>query len=398
MQLGPLLLAPLSEIYGRRIIITLASAFFSIWQIGCALAPNLGGLIAFRILAGIGGSGCLTIGGGVIADLYSVEERGTANAIFTIGPLFGPVLGPIFGGIIAQRAGWQWVFWVLTALGGATTAAVAVLYRETNPAVILRWKAQELGKPLDRQDLRLRRAPETGHKSASPDTWQLIRTGILRPMTFLIKSPIVSLLAVYMSFVFGLLYLLLTTITEVFSENYGWSIEICGLANLGLGVGFAIGLLVVARTSDATVIRLTAANQNVYQPEMRLATCIMFAFFVPISFFWYGWSTDKQTHWIVPIIGMVPFGFAMMGIFAPIQTYIIDIGGEYAASVLAGLTTTRCVFATFLPLAAPSMYASMGLGWGNSLLGFIGLALIPGPMLIYKYGAKLRERYPLRVN
>jgi hypothetical protein len=53
-SVGPLFLAPLSEIYGRRYVLTAANAFFCVWQIGCALAPNLSSLIVFRFLAGIG--------------------------------------------------------------------------------------------------------------------------------------------------------------------------------------------------------------------------------------------------------------------------------------------------------------------------------------------------------
>jgi hypothetical protein len=88
----------------------------------------------------------------------------------------------------------------------------------------------------------------------------------------------------------------------------------------------------------------------------------------------------------------------MMGIFAPIQTYLIDAFPEYAASAVAALTAFRCLFAAFLPLAGPSMYASVGLGWGNSLLGFVALALIPAPALIYKYGGMIRKKYPIKLD
>lgn len=104
---GPLFLSPLSEIYGRRPVLAFSNAFFTVWQIGCALAPDIGSLIAFRFFAGIGGSGCLTIGGGLISDLFRREQRGMATAIYSIGPLMGPVIGPICGGFIAQRAGWR---------------------------------------------------------------------------------------------------------------------------------------------------------------------------------------------------------------------------------------------------------------------------------------------------
>ncbi|EQB50112.1 major facilitator superfamily transporter [Colletotrichum gloeosporioides Cg-14] len=310
-----------------------------------------------------------------------------------VGPLFGPVLGPILGGFISERAGWRWVYWVLLAACGTLTVIVFLFSRETNHVVLLRRRTEKLKKVLGRDDLVSVYdvgAPSTGHRELA-----ILAAGVIKPFQFITMSPIVPLLAVYMAFVFGLLYLLLTTVANVFTDTYEWPLEICGLAYLGLGLGFVVGLIITAWTSDATVIRLTTSNGGVYKPEMRLAPSILFALFVPISFFWYGWATDQQVHWIVPILGLAPFGFGMMGIFASIQTYFIDISGHYSASILAALTTVRCIFGCFLPLAGPQMYASLGLGWGNSLLGFIGLVLIPAPLAIYHFGGGLREKYPL---
>tara|TARA_R110002060_G_scaffold59097_4_gene68992 strand:- start:737 stop:1168 length:432 start_codon:yes stop_codon:yes gene_type:complete len=112
----------------------------------------------------------------------------------------------------------------------------------------------------------------------------------------LFLSPIIFLLSLYMAVTYGLLYLLFTTITQVFQETYGWDPEICGLAYIGLGLGFFAGLAVVAKISDATVVRMTKANNGAFEPEMRLPACIFFACFIPITFFWYGWSADKGVH------------------------------------------------------------------------------------------------------
>src|ERR1700712_677605 len=133
-----------------------------------------------------------------------------------------------------------------------------------------------------------------------------------RPLKMLFLSPIVFLLALYMALCYGLLYLIFTTITSVFNETYGWQIEICGLAYVPLGIGFTSGLMVVAKLSDATVIRMSKASGGVFEPEMRLPACIFFACFVPVSFFWYGWAAESKVHWIVAIIGLAPFGFGMM--------------------------------------------------------------------------------------
>jgi MFS family permease len=366
----------------------------------------------FRFLAGIGGSGCLTLGAGVIADLFIVEERGLATSVWSLGPLFGPVLGPICGGFIAQQIGWRWVFWILLIMSGVVTVGIEFLNKETYGQVIIRWKTARLSKELHRDDLRSCYDPE----KSSLEPWRVLQRGLIRPMKMLFRSPIVFLLCLYMSFVYGLLYLLFTTITLVFESDYGFSPQLSGLAYLGIGVGFFAGVAAIAFTSDRTVVKLAKRNQGKFEPEMRMPAMIFYACFIPISFFWYGWTVDKvsrffsfpilisqsadskqHTHWIVPIIGMMPFSFGMMGIFMPIQTYLIDCYPVYAASAVAVLTATRSLVGAILPLAGPSLYGSLGLGWGNSLLGFIGLACVPIPIFFVKFGKTIRERYPLKL-
>ncbi|KAF7900366.1 uncharacterized protein EAF01_007668 [Botrytis porri] len=387
---GPLFLSPLSEIYGRRPVLCASNIVFCLFQIGCALAPNLTALIIFRFFAGIGGSGCLALGGGVIADLFRREQRGAASAAYTIGPLFGPVIGPICGGFIAERVGWHWIFWAIFCAGTVTTIGIEIFNRETYPPVLIRRKTQKLRLELNRPDLL-----SCYDLGGDPSTRTVLLNGLLRPLKMLFMSPIVFILSIYICFAYSLLYLLFTTITPVFQEQYGWSVGLCGLAYIGIGIGFFSGLALVTKISDKTVIRMTAANNGIFEPEMRLPACLFFSLFIPITFFWYGWSAEKHAHWIVPVIGLIPFGFGMMGVFIPIQTYIIDSFPLFAASATAAMTASRSLFGALLPLAAPSIYAKLGLGWGNTMLGFIAVAMIPATGLIYKYGGQIRKRYPL---
>lgn len=77
----------------------------------------------------------------------------------------------------------------------------------------------------------------------------------------------------------------------------------------------------------------------------------------------------------------------------PAQLYLVDLfGAQAAASALGANNLLRFLFSTFLPLAGPVMYSSLGLGWGNTLLGFLSLVFIPFPILFYKYGERLRAR------
>ncbi|KAI5858054.1 major facilitator superfamily domain-containing protein [Tricharina praecox] len=391
---GPLLLSPLSEIYGRRRVLDSGNIFFVVWQIGCALAPNLGSLIAFRFLAGVGGSGCLTIGGGVISDLFAPDQRGMATAMYSLGPLFGPVVGPIAGGFLAQRAGWRWVYWVLLIAGGLITTLIFVVNEESNPHVLIARKTARLRKETGNPDLIS--WYDKSHPGRTPR--QVLRNGLTRPLKLIARSPISALMCIYMSLIYGILYLLFTSMTLVFAQQYGWEPEITGLAYLGIGIGFFIGLAIMAVTNDRMVVTLAKRNNGVAEPEMRLPLSAGFACLIPISLFWYGWSADKATHWIVPIIGIMPFGIGMMGIFVPVQTYMIDAFVEHAASAVAALTATRSLVGAVLPLAGGPMYAKLGLGWGNSLLGFISLALVPAIWLIYKHGAQIRKNHPINLD
>jgi MFS family permease len=92
---GPLVIAPLSEIYGRVILYNACNFMFVIFSIACAVANNLGSLIVFRLCAGIAASCPLTLGPGSIADMIPLERRGLAMAAFVVGPLLGPTVGPL---------------------------------------------------------------------------------------------------------------------------------------------------------------------------------------------------------------------------------------------------------------------------------------------------------------
>jgi len=100
----------------------------------------------------------------------------------------------------------------------------------------------------------------------------------------------------------------------VFAEDYGWSEGIIGLSYLGAGIGFIVGLILVGATNDRMVNHLTK-KYGVRKPEYRMRVMMFFTPLVAIGMFWYGWSAEEKTHWIVPILGTVPIGIGMIGFF-----------------------------------------------------------------------------------
>lgn len=183
----------MSELYGRRIVLSCANWFFVLWQIGCALAQNIETLVICRFLAGIGGSGCLTLGAGVIADMFPIEQRGKAASIWAMGPLIGPMIGPIAGGFLGEAVGWRWVFWVLLIAGGVLSLLLELVMRETYAPELLKRKAKRLAKELNRPELRS--ATSIARKETSVSA--TLRRGMLLPFVLLFKSVIIFLLSTY---------------------------------------------------------------------------------------------------------------------------------------------------------------------------------------------------------
>lgn len=302
---GPLVIAPMSELYGRAIMFRSCAILFTLFNVACAVANSLGSLIAYRLLAGIAGSCAGTLGASSIADMIVREKRGAAMSAYVMGPTFGPTIGPIVGGYLTPAAGWRWGFWVMAIASGVTTFFILFFLPESYAHAILKRKTAKLRKRTGNHNLR----SPLGTSTKTPR--QLFAFAILRPLKMLI-SPIVFLMSVYAATVFSYAYLCFTTFPRVFKDQYGFGSGAAGLANIGLGGGFVVGLLFCGAVSDRWSAYLTRKNDGVVKSEYRLPNLIVGAFFVPIGLFWYGWTAEYKTHWIVPIIGTAFLGIGIV--------------------------------------------------------------------------------------
>jgi MFS family permease len=156
----------------------------------------------------------------------------------------------------------------------------------------------------------------------------------------LFLSPIVFLLSLYVGVIYGYLYLLFTTITLVFEQEYGFSEGVVGLSYLGIGVGSFVGLIMLGATSDKLIMYLSAKSGE-KKPEYRLPPMIPGSLFVPASLFMYGWSAYYHTHWIVPIIGTSLLGVGMMISFVSASNYAYLY--MYLSARLQLTTAVRCL-------------------------------------------------------
>ncbi|KAF1999682.1 MFS general substrate transporter [Amniculicola lignicola CBS 123094] len=388
---GPLVIAPLSELYGRAPLYNICNVLFVIFNIACAVASSLNSLIAFRFLAGIAASSPQTLGGGTIADLVPVEKRGLAMVGWILGPVLGPSCGPLIGAYLAEGKGWRWIFWVVTIVGGAVAVLTFLTMSETYGYVILQRKTQRLQKQTGNMKLRSR-------LESTRTPRDLFTSSIIRPLKMLFFSPIVFLLSLYMATIYGFLYLMFTTFSRVFEGQYGFSTKSVGLVFLGSGVGSIVGLFFTAAVSDRLLAYLTKRNGGVAKPEFRIPPMILGAFLVPVGLFLYGWTAEKKAHWFLPILGTGFLGAGMFVVLMPGMVYFVDAFTTYAASAAAASSVFRSLLGALLPLAGDSMYNALGVGWANSVLGFISVAMLPIPVLFWMYGERIRESKMFQVR
>ena len=369
---GPLLIAPLSEMYGRAPLYHGANVLFCIFSVVSAVSSNMDMLIVFRFFNGIAVAS-VVLNPSIIGDMFITEQRGSAMSILTLAPLLGPVLGPVTGGYISKSIGWRWLFWLAAILAAAIEFGFAFFFRETYKVQILRRKAKVLRRETDDPSLRSEYDMNFTMKT-------FLTSSIIRPARMLILSPIIFLLSFYVAVVFAYTYILFTTMTEVFEDRYGFSTGSASLTFLGLGVGFFIGMFGCRASLDRYVTR--RKSRGGMKPEHRLPPMVFGGLLVPVSLFWYGWTVEGHIHWIVPIIATAILGIAVIFTLIPAFSYLVDAFGIHAASALAANITLRSLTGAFLPLVAPPLYHRLGPGWGNSLLGFIALAFMPVPTLL----------------
>ncbi|KAF4984497.1 hypothetical protein FZEAL_345 [Fusarium zealandicum] len=385
--IGPLVWAPLSEIYGRQIVFFISYGLYVIFSAACTADHGVATLLVLRFFCGTFGSSPLTNAGGVISDVFRIEDRSIAMGVFSLAPAMGPTLGPFMGGYLGQSEGWRWVMGLMAIIAGAFWLLGICLVPETYAPMLLKHRAHALSMKTQRV---YKSKYEHEGKLESPSV--ILKKALLRPWLLLFVEPIVLILSVYTAIVYGTLYMLFGAYPVVFQLERGWSAGKGGLAFLGVAVGMVLALPVVAAINLWYMKITRASKDGVAPPEARLPGSMIGGIAVPVGMFWFAWTSYTSVHWMSPIAAGVPFGFGMLLIFHSIFNYLIDAYSVYAASVLAANTVLRSLFGAAFPLFTKQMYDELGTQWASSVPAFLALACLPMPFILYKYGPAIRKR------
>ncbi|CZR50765.1 related to multidrug resistant protein [Phialocephala subalpina] len=373
LGIGPLILAPLSETFGRKVLYLWCFTIFTLLQIPTALAKTLPVLVTSRTLAGFFGSVGIANGGGTISDMYDPSERAEIFGWYLLGPLLGPSLGPLLGAVIIQSLDWPWLFWITLIICTVAVIGAFLFLRETYVPVLLQRRKKELENS------------EGGNYyfEGQDDRSLRVKLGqaIQRPVRILFTQPIVLTMAAYQALLFAITYSLYTQSESIYGEDgYSFSTLQLGLVYLGPGLGFLVAVWFLVPRIGSVYNSLTKKHNGEGKPEYRLPIANVGAILIPISLFWFAWSVEFHVH---------------VAIFNSVQNYYIDSFEKYAASAIAAGALFRSVIGGIVPLLTGGLLEKLGVGWGMSVFGFISVALAPSPLLFWYYGEWLRKRFAI---
>ncbi|CDZ96474.1 mfs general substrate transporter [Phaffia rhodozyma] len=389
---GPLLWGPLSETYGRRPTFLISFFVYSAFQIGCALAKNTASILIFRFISGCFAACPLTNSGALISDIWDADRRGIALAFFSLAPFAGPALGPIVGGFISTAGvSWRVLYWVLFAFAGLCFVLCLFFIPETYAPIILAKKAKKLRKssgdenyyaPIERLD--------TSAKAR-------VKMILVKPFDILFREPMLMAVTLYMSFVYGILYLLFEAYPIVFTQGHHMSEGISGLMFLPLFIGGICAVITYIFYFNKRYIRIHHKYSHMdppqpVPPEVRLEMALIGSWMFVIALFWFGWTSFPSISYWSPLLAGGMLGWAILYLFLSLFNYIIEVYLMHAASALSATTVVRSLFGAGFPLFATQMFEKLNPRWAATLLGCLALLLAPIPILFTRYGIVLRKR------
>lgn len=242
------------------------------------------------------------------------------------------------GGFVGASHGWRWIQGIMGIITGTLSLIALITLPETYSPVL-----------LHRRSKRLNKSSEFVYRSKYEEKMKInlfhfLKNSLSRPWIFLFREPIVLFFSIYMAIIYGILYMLVGGFPIVYHEEKGWSSGVDGLPFLGIGLGILCGTIYCI--FDQLRYRKSSSNysSNEIPCELRLPPAIVGAFGLPISLFWFAWTSFPSIHYIIPILSGIPFGFGIVLVFVALVNYMIDSYVIYSATVMAASSILRSLF------------------------------------------------------
>lgn len=190
---------------------------------------------------------------GVLADTWSKEERGKGQAIYGILTWLAPCVAPICGAYISTGVSWRWIFFSTSIFTVFVQVTAFFFLSETFAPAILAKKAKAVRKAMKgvRDNVVVRTEYETGDRFS-----KILRKRLVLPFIMMFTHPATQAPSIYRAYLYGVMYLMLSTFPMVFEEVYDMDTGIASLNYLSLCIGFMIGLQISHPLMDGVRIPL----------------------------------------------------------------------------------------------------------------------------------------------
>ncbi|KAK4518156.1 uncharacterized protein ATC70_001507 [Mucor velutinosus] len=418
MGIAPVFWASFSDrLHVRRVLLFFSMIVFAVASLGAAFINNIWGLVVLRCIQAVGSSCGQSVGAGVIADCYPLEQRGAAFGKYFFFVFFGPLLGPIIGGfLIISVLSWRATFWFCVAFALFIACNIFFLFPETYrdnakwdmqlPTTSNDDKASSISSATLEGNAHQPEIEASSEKSQIDTVEHQIpvepKPAAAQPQArrtnpfaafLLLRHPFVLCSALVSGIAFGCMFAVETIIPGLYESHYGFNSWQTGLSYLGAGVGNMAGSLLGGMTSDKLLLRSRRLRGGRAVCEDRLTANLWFAFvFIVFGILLFGWGIQKNlSYWC----GIVAFGiqtFGMNQVMTATSAYIVDAVPGAGASATASANLIRMIMACVLTLIANPLVASIGSGYtcvflaGLSVVGFCILVILK------LFGEKMRIR------
>lgn len=389
ISFGPILFAPLSEMFGRKLATLPAFFLAAIMTVGAAYASTCHSFLMFRFLAGLCSAAPIVIGGGMLSDIWAPAVRGNFLSVYSNFVTLGPCLSPIVSCFILQ--------YNITCNWRTVLAFPAFLYFVM--FIINTWFIKESYRPVLLQRLAAKTRHTTGNRlyhsnsDKEPVTGHTFLTKHVKRPLKMMTTPIVFTVALYAAFVFGVFYLVATTVTATFTEHRGFEGVQAGSPMMAVYLGAVCLGIPINLCFGYRYQRLVKRNGGKAMPEERMYPLLFFSGLMPLGMALFGLTVGQPAvHWIVPCLGLSFMGAGFFVIFQGCLNYLVDAFPLYSASAIAVSTCLRSLMAGGFPLWSKDFFGYTGVEAGYLYLALISALFMPVPFVLYAIGRKHRKQ------
>jgi len=364
--------------FGRRPVLVGTMLLSCVAALGGGFADSYGTLMTARIFQSIGISSGMVVPGAVVVDIFTKEERGRKNGVWTQMISLGAPVGGIIGGPVIYYVGWRWVLWLTAICNGLQFLAYLFTVPETSQT------QRQLSVPGKNQLFSIpKRVPG-----------RLGLRSFIEPF-LLLQSPHVTLVAFAYSVTFAITSPGISAIVPLATkEVYNFSPVAQGLFFVGPLVGVLLGELIAGPASDWLMNRERSRAANTGRDvrlEARLIGGLPGYVLAPLGVIIFGVTLETHCPWIAPCIGFALANFGLQLVTTPLKTYCIDCYPSHSGSVLQLINAIRQIISFTVPFWSPNLSAKVGYGLGFGIEAIIMVFFFVCSLLAFWKGSTWRQ-------